>query len=373
MGLASIRSLGSNGVEVVCGSSIKNALGFKSKYCSEEFIHPPFQKQEVFIECLLDRLDERDIDCVLPGAHPSLSPLIKNREKISVRSHDIFPDDGILDTLMDKGKMTRFAGSSGVGVPNTLYSIEGLNEKEILEVIRFPVLIKPVYQAGSIGIEKAEAPRELMEKYSNNIKLHGPCIVQELIRGKPIIFSGLFNREGEVRRICVSEKVREHPLSGGPATCSRTVRSDEVVEVMEGFFKDLGYFGVVSADIIIDESDGKPRLIDCNPRFYGSMATAIAAGVDFPYLLYRMMRDGDIEKKLGYQVGIQIRDFLVGDRKILVDVFKGKKEGKKKYSRIGAAKDYINFFAYHGDFLLSLTDPGPGMHEFSGLVKRSLS
>ena len=36
----------------------------------------------------------------------------------------------------------------------------------------------------------------------------------------------------------------------------------------------------------------EPKLIEVNPRFWGSLALAIYAGIDFPYLLYKLAMEG---------------------------------------------------------------------------------
>ncbi len=36
----------------------------------------------------------------------------------------------------------------------------------------------------------------------------------------------------------------------------------------------------------LDPRDNTPKLMEINPRFWGSLALAIESGVNFPYLLY---------------------------------------------------------------------------------------
>lgn len=50
-------------------------------------------------------------------------------------------------------------------------------------------------------------------------------------------------------------------------------------------------------------TDGTFVLMEINPKFWGSLDLAIYAGVDFPYLLYRMALDGDIEPVTDYRIG----------------------------------------------------------------------
>jgi predicted ATP-grasp superfamily ATP-dependent carboligase len=56
-----------------------------------------------------------------------------------------------------------------------------------------------------------------------------------------------------------------------------------------------------------DARDGTPRILDVNPRFWGTLDLAIAAGVDFPGLTCRLAVDGDVEPVTSYRVGLRFR------------------------------------------------------------------
>jgi predicted ATP-grasp superfamily ATP-dependent carboligase len=63
----------------------------------------------------------------------------------------------------------------------------------------------------------------------------------------------------------------------------------------------------------VDPRDNEPKLMELNPRFWGSLALAIHAGVDFPYLLYRMAMGEEFEPIVEYEVGVRCRWLLPGD------------------------------------------------------------
>jgi predicted ATP-grasp superfamily ATP-dependent carboligase len=54
-----------------------------------------------------------------------------------------------------------------------------------------------------------------------------------------------------------------------------------------------------------DFNDGQFKLMEINPKFWGSLDLAIAAGVDFPYHLYKMVIEGDINPIFNYKVGLR--------------------------------------------------------------------
>jgi len=78
--------------------------------------------------------------------------------------------------------------------------------------------------------------------------------------------------------------------------------------------------------------------MEINPRFWGSLALAMAAGVDFPSLLYEMAIDGDVKPVLDYRVGVKARWFLPGDLIVLVETLIS---GRKK------VKDLLSFLKFY--------------------------
>jgi predicted ATP-grasp superfamily ATP-dependent carboligase len=60
------------------------------------------------------------------------------------------------------------------------------------------------------------------------------------------------------------------------------------------------------------DSNGKPYLMEINPRLSASVEVAVRAGVDFPYLLYQWANGDPIDRVKGYRVGGWMR-YLEGD------------------------------------------------------------
>ena len=70
-----------------------------------------------------------------------------------------------------------------------------------------------------------------------------------------------------------------------------------------------------------DYSDNEFKIMEINPRFWGSLDLAIASGVDFPYLLYKMAAEGDIKPIFSYRRGVRYAWIFPMD---LVRTFKDK-------------------------------------------------
>ncbi len=111
----------------------------------------------------------------------------------------------------------------------------------------------------------------------------------------------------------------------------------------------------------LDARDGIPKLMEINGRFWNSLPLAIAAGVDFPFLLYTLGTKGKVPECFEYRVGVKNR-WLLGDTRHLVEVFRGRPAGWGDGfpSRWKTLLDFMKFIGrdLHYDDLW-LSDPLP--------------
>jgi predicted ATP-grasp superfamily ATP-dependent carboligase len=87
-----------------------------------------------------------------------------------------------------------------------------------------------------------------------------------------------------------------------------------------------------------DARDGVSKLLEINGRFWGSLQLAIDAGVDFPYLLYRLAVEGDVAPTRGYEVGTRLRWWL-GDLDSLALQLRGRRGWAE---RRGAIREFLH-------------------------------
>jgi predicted ATP-grasp superfamily ATP-dependent carboligase len=102
----------------------------------------------------------------------------------------------------------------------------------------------------------------------------------------------------------------------------------------------------------LDPRDGRPKLMEINPRFWGSLSLAIAAGVNFPYLLYCMSRRENLKPVEHYQIGKKSRWLLPGD--LLHFIYNPRR------SRL--VPDFFNFWDASTVYdIVSIKDPLPAL------------
>jgi predicted ATP-grasp superfamily ATP-dependent carboligase len=347
--LAVIRSLGKKGLNVTAGDETVFTTGFFSKYCNHRVIYPsPKKAKKEFIDYLLVELKKKEYSVIFPVADACLLPLIEHEAEISKYSKLALPPRQTFMKAFDKGITLKIAIENGIPAPKT-YFINDLNDFEnIRNELEYPLIIKPRISSGSRGVELCKMPEELETKFVKIFTEHGPLLIQEYIpSSEEIGVYALFNFDSEPRAYTVQKRIRSYPVSGGPSTLRKTILNDEAVEIAFKLLKTIGWVGVAMVEFRIDSRDNIPKLMEVNPRFWGSLQLSILSGVDFPFLLYKMLTEGDVEPTMNYKENVECRWMLPGD--ILWFL-----------SAPNKLKNLPEFLKFNtNDDILSLEDPGP--------------
>ena len=140
-------------------------------------------------------------------------------------------------------------------------------------------------------------------------------LIQERIppEGEAFGLAALLDGGGEVKASFAYRRLREYPVRGGPSTLRESVHHPQIEELGIRLLRSLQWYGVAMVEFKVDPRDNQPKLMELNPRFWGSLALAIHAGVDFPYLLYKMVMGQEFEPVLEYELGVRCRWLLPGD------------------------------------------------------------
>jgi predicted ATP-grasp superfamily ATP-dependent carboligase len=348
--LAVVRSLGEKGIKVTVGENIRLATSLFSKYATKRVVYPsPGTRPGAFIEYLIKELKENSYDVLFPMEEETLLLVAKNKEKFSKLTYLLLPDYGKIEFARNKKSIVKKAQELNIPCPKT-YFIENIEElEEIAKKIEYPVVIKPQVSFGSYGIKRARTKEELISKYKEVHKIYPFPLIQESIpqEGEAFGVSALFTKNSELRAVFVHKRLREYPVTGGPSTLRESVKNEKVRKLGLRLLKALNWVGVAMVEFKVDPRDGEPKLMEVNPRFWGSLRLAILSGVDFPYLIYRIAKEGDIEPVLDYKIGVRCRWMFPGD---FLHFF-------SNLRRFRWTPGFFNLRTKYD--ILSLRDPGP--------------
>ena len=118
-----------------------------------------------------------------------------------------------------------------------------------------------------------------------------------------------------------------------------------------------------------DARDGVSKLLEINGRFWGSLQLAVDAGIDFPYLLYRLAIDGDVEPVLTYDVGVRLRWWLGDVDWLLLRL----RERGGIAGQLGAILEFLRPTGKMARAeVFRRDDPAPAVEELSQYLRRAL-
>jgi predicted ATP-grasp superfamily ATP-dependent carboligase len=348
IGLAVVRSLGKKNINFQVVSTTKNTIARHSRYCKSSAIGK-------FDLDFFSRFSKDDI--VYPMIEDTMLLLSKHRSELKCQL--AFSDYETILKSRDKFLLTRHALDQNIPCPKTFFISNPGDIEEHLPDIGFPTVLKPSRGAGGKGITYIEFPELLPGIAKTFLAEYGPFLLQEKIPfTSKYTVGAICNSDHELRRVCVIKELRNFPVETGQACYAETVDFPGLVSLTEKLLKSLNFIGVADIDFIMDPRDNQPKLMEINPRFWGSVQVAINAGVDFPCLLYSMMKDGDIEKSLNYKKGVRCRYVVFTDLQRLSEYLQGVYSSKNK---INALKDFLHFPKDDGYYVYSLDDLLPLM------------
>ena len=363
-----VRNLGKHNIDVFTSDFIKNAMSFYSRYSKKYFIYPsPFSKQNEFIEHLKKILKKEKPDVLLPVFEETFL-IAKYKSEISNYVNLVLDDYEKLLLLHNKNEWQKLTQKLDVRTPKTFEVTRYIRSPKIGKQLNFPVLVKPKQGGGgwaTYEIKNLNHLEKLTKNFNNNGLPWDRFLLQEKIKGKTHCVAMLF-RKGELKAKVGYVQMREYPIEMGQATYRTGNLNEESEKNLQKILEHIKWHGVCQADFIIDSNTNESFMIDINPRFWGSISQAIASGVDFPLLTYKLAIEGDIKPVLKYNVNASSK-WIGGDIRVLLSILNKKKKIRPLIKEFLSLK---NFTMYFDD--LSLDDPMPFVKWTTDIINRML-
>jgi predicted ATP-grasp superfamily ATP-dependent carboligase len=107
-------------------------------------------------------------------------------------------------------------------------------------------------------------------------------------------------RDGETIAWLTARRTRQYPIDFGySSSFVETLDVPEIIAPSRRLLAAMRYTGLVEMEYKFDSRTGRYKLLDINPRLWTWSALGGRAGVDFPYLLWKMMVGMPVQKQTG--------------------------------------------------------------------------
>lgn len=261
-----------------------------------------------YIDFLLEYCLKNNIKAVISLFDVDLAVLAKNKQKFADNNITLVVSDyDFVQICNDKWLTYSFLIKNGFFSPATFLSVNDTIEALKSNAINFPLIIKPRWGMGSIGIFVADNREELHVLYQKTLNsinesylkyesAQAPInsvIVQEKLFGDEYGLDIFNNLEGELLS-CVPKK--KLAIRAGETESAEIIENQELFEIGEKISQLSKHIGNLDVDCFF--VDNEFYILEMNCRFGGQYPFAHLAGVDFPKTIIKMIMNEKIDKNL---------------------------------------------------------------------------
>ena len=310
--LAVVRSLGRHGLEVHVAPSDFASPALESRYIAAIHRLPDYAPApEAWEEALRSLIAEHDFRLVVPCGDSSLVRLDHHGDSLG-RERLALPNREAFAAFTDKARTRELARRLGVAVADG--KALGPEEEAPALAARYglPLLLKP-RQSHRVGEafdkRSARIVRNVAELEQALVSgAAEDCLVERFVPGVGVGLS-VIARNGRLVRAYQHRRLHQTSETGASSSRISEPVDPALLRSVEKLAGAVALDGVAMFEFRCDRRSGRHALLEVNPRFWGSLPLALAAGADFPALLYRMIGGEALEPDPGYRTGLVRRDF----------------------------------------------------------------
>lgn len=275
----SAKALGLKTIAVDCFGDVdllKCADAVFSVRYAEPGLQPKSSKRPSLFQLSVKALEAYNVDAILLTS--GMEHDLRFVEELGKKAQIIGNDTTRLETCKNKEKLFRIADK--LGIPYQLTRrVRKLDEAlEAAQDIGYPVVLKPAFGGGGIGIRLAKSPEELERSFRRVLSAgdNESLYVQQYIRGIDVSTSILSNGD-EARCLTVNEQIIGDKRLGVPRPfgyCGNVIPLDKpefesrIAEDSRAICEEIGLVGSNGVDFVLSD---RPYLMEINPRFQNTI------------------------------------------------------------------------------------------------------
>jgi D-aspartate ligase len=367
--LALVRSLGRQSIPVLVLRHGDDLLAAKSRYTTMQL---PFEAEGESERAafLLSLADELQLDgwVVFPSDDEAAAMIGRQHDRLAERFLLASPNWDVLRWAYDKRLSYRLAQSLEVPSPRT-WSATHVLELDYEIELSFPLVIKPAIKqefneltaAKAWPVSSYEVLRRLLPEAEKLVDRE-LLLLQETIPGDgrtQLSYAALCD-DGKVLASVTARRTRQYPADFGRAsTFVETIEQPEVEELSKRLLDEIRFTGLVEVEFKQDPRDGALKLLDINPRVWGWHGICPRAGVDFPYLAWRLAQGLSVPPSRA-EVGVSWLRLSTDLPTSLREIARG---------RLSAHEFLRSFRGPRARAIVAADDPWPGIVELPMLAR----
>ena len=283
----------------------------------------PAASDPKYIDVILDICKKENVDVVLPFMSAELIPLLDRKadfDKLGIKV--AVGDRKTIETTINKYNFYTFLKEQGLKVPKFHVIKKASELKEACEAVGYPdypVCVKATELSGSRGIRMIDSSKsrfDILFGEKPNSFFTSFEDLQATLNERPempemMAMEYLPGEEGSVDLIADHGKIvymcyRESNVNLASIPQAATLSyNKEAYDIAESVVKALGLDGSADLDFKYDR-DGKPVLMEINPRIAATMQIFKEGGLNLPYLRIKQLL-GEELPKIDIKYGVKMK------------------------------------------------------------------
>jgi predicted ATP-grasp superfamily ATP-dependent carboligase len=251
------------------------------------------EREEAYVRAVIEICEREAIDTIFPSWDPKVYVFAKNRERFArLGVHIPVPDYATVITPLDKYRSVQAAERAGFPCPRTFLPETEGELHAVAAKLGFPLVLKARFTSAGGGLGIVPSLAELSEAWRRTARRYGPPMVQEYIPGlDKQNFYMVLDRDGRLLTLCSYATHRLFlRIYRNSSAASQAVAAHPFAEDAARFAASLGWWGSITVQTKVDPRDGRPKLMEVNPRMGRHLWLRTALGVDEPNLCLEIGR-----------------------------------------------------------------------------------
>ena len=303
--LSVARSLARRGIEVIAAPSSDDERRIPSAAIVAYVPLPDARAcPDEFDTGLLRAVERTGVDLLLPCSDKALAAVARVYDRIRPLCDPGSPPPDVVRRVLEKPATLDAARALGIDVPASYDLAAG----SLPETLAYPLVAKPKNHAGLGGyrIRHFADASSLEEAMQDDPQFADRYLLQQFVPGAGVGVAVLMHA-GAPLAVFAHRRLKELPAAGGVSVVSESIAPERgLVGKAVARLRALSWEGVALVEFRREPS-GTPWLMEINGRYWGSLPTAIAAGVDFPYYHWQVAHGMMPSVVAPYATGVRVR------------------------------------------------------------------
>lgn len=281
--LAVCRSLRLGGYDVTVASCTGLAVAQWSRACTRRLRVTDARHDTIrFVEQLGEELARHPYATLIAGSDSSLLAISRNREHLQKLTNLGLPTREAVERSLQRESLAAAAAMVGLTPAVSIRCNDSAQALAAARQLRFPVVLKSLEAPDPSDNAVPSVPKGQTVANEKNLMraasaFHGKLLVQRWVTGDLVSFAGVLADE-RLLAVAVSRYRRMWRPDGGSVAFGETISvPPRLRDMVRQLVIDIGWEGIFELELIRSGPD-EFMPINLNPRPYGSMALAGAAG-----------------------------------------------------------------------------------------------